>query len=287
MSYPGFLPAWSVDRPADVESLPSGPWPADLDCEWAWGGADGRGVRVCILDSGVDASHPRVGTLAGAYGVAVHEDGSATVEPDDGGDSSGHGTACAGIIRSLAPAARITSVKVLTSGITGAGSTLEAALRWVIEERFDVVNLSLSTRKPAIRDMLRELTDTAWFKGIVLVASAHNFPVLSFPWTFSSVISVSSHTAPDPWLHYYNPQPPAEFQAHGVGVEVAWAGGSSIRATGNSFAAPHVSALCALILSKHPGLTPFEVKTILRLTAANVGRRTDDPTRKEHAREHS
>jgi subtilisin len=285
MSYPGFLPAWSVDGPASVAAVAGGPWPADLDRQWAWGGADGSGVRVCILDSGVDASHPRVGPVAGTYGVEVHEDGSATVVPDDGDDSSGHGTACASIVRSLAPGAEITSVKVLTSGITGAGTVLGTALRWVIDEHFDVVNLSLSTRKPAVRDMLRELTDDAWFKGVVLVASAHNFPVVSFPWTFSSVISVSSHPEPDPWLHYYNPRPPAEFQAHGVEVDVAWAGGSSIRATGNSFAAPHISALAALILSKHPGLTPFQVKTILHLSAANVV--ATDPVGREHAREHS
>lgn len=287
MKQPAFLPAWSVENPAAVATVTGGPWPADLDREWAWGGADGSGVRVCILDSGVDVSHPRVGSVAGTYGVTVHEDASAIVVPDDSGDTSGHGTACAGIVRSLAPGAEITSVKVLTSGISGVGTVLGAALRWVIDERFDIVNMSLSTRKPAVRDMLRELTDEAWFKGVVLVASAHNFPVLSFPWTFSSVISVSSHTKPDPWLHYYNPQPPAEFQAHGVEVDVAWAGGASIRATGNSFAAPHISALAALILSKHPGLTPFQVKTILHLSAANVGRATGDPVRREHAREHS
>ena len=141
MSYPGFLPAWSVDGPASVAAVTSGPWPADLDRKWAWGGADGSGVRVCILDSGVDATHPRVGPVAGTYGVEVHEDDSASVVPDDGGDSSGHGTACASIIRSLAPGAEITSVKVLTSGITGGGAVLGAALRWVIDERFDVVKI--------------------------------------------------------------------------------------------------------------------------------------------------
>ena len=50
----------------------------------------------------------------------------------------------------------------------------------------------------------------------------------------------------------------------------AWLGGGSIRATGNSFAAPQVAGLIALILSKHPGLTPFQVKTILAACAANA-----------------
>jgi subtilisin family serine protease len=271
VSYSGFLPAWSVGRADDVSSLPGGPWPADLDPRWAWGEADGTGARVCILDSGVDLAHPRVGPITGTFGLVTQEDGSMSVEPDDTGDSSGHGTACAGIIHSLAPGAEITSVKVLTSGITGSGLALETALAWAIAQRFHVINLSLSSRKPQVAARLRPLVDEAWFSGVLLVASAHNFPVHSYPWTFAPVVSVSSHAEPDPYLHYYNPHPPALFQAHGVKVDVAWAAGTTMRATGNSFATPHISGLAALIISKHPGITPFQAVSILHLTAANVG----------------
>jgi subtilisin family serine protease len=225
---------------------------------------------VCILDSGVDTSHPRVGPIAGAFGI-VFGSGAASVEPDDTGDSAGHGTACASIIRSLAPQVEITSVKVLTSGLNGTGPALEAALSWAVRERFDVVNLSLSTSKAEVSNRLRPIVDEAWFNRVLLVASAHNSPLISYPWAFSSVISVSSHAEADPWLHLYNPEPPAMFQAHGVAVEVAWAGGATKRVTGNSFATPHVTGLAALILSKHPGLTPFQAVSILHLTAANVG----------------
>jgi len=61
-----------------------------------------------------------------------------------------------------------------------------------------------------------------------------------------------------------------EFYARGVDVAVAWPGGGTVRATGNSFAAPHVTGLLALIRSKHPELTPFELKTVLYRVAANV-----------------
>jgi subtilisin family serine protease len=68
---------------------------------------------------------------------------------------------------------------------------------------------------------------------------------------------------PDPERVYYNPAPPVEFGAWGVDVPIAWKDGGRSVATGNSFAAPHVAGLVARIVSKHPGLTPFEVKAVL------------------------
>ena len=69
----------------------------------------------------------------------------------------------------------------------------------------------------------------------------------------------------DPYALYANPRPPVEFFARGLNVEIAWLGGETITATGNSFATPHVSGLCALVLGKHPHLTPFQVKTLLHV----------------------
>jgi len=92
----------------------------------------------------------------------------------------------------------------------------------------------------------------------------------SWPWRFSSVISVASHTDADPLTFFYNDQPPVEFLARGVDVTMAWVGGGSIRATGNSFATPHIAGICALILAKHPELMPYQLKSLLHLTANNV-----------------
>ena len=61
-----------------------------------------------------------------------------------------------------------------------------------------------------------------------------------------------------------------DFGAPGIDVEVPWLSGSTIVATGNSFAAPHVTGLVARLLSKHPHLTPYEVKTVLRAVASNA-----------------
>jgi subtilisin len=159
---------------------------------------------------------------------------------------------------------------VLGENFTGSGKVLLAGLRWAVQQGYDVINMSLSTTKKQFGDLLREIADSAYFKKTVLVAAAHNMPVESFPWRFSSVISVGSHEEDDPLVYYANPDPPVEFFGRGVGVEIAWIGGGTIRATGNSFAAPCISALAALILSKHPGLTPFQLKTVLHLTSTNV-----------------
>jgi subtilisin len=244
-------------------------WPALVDREWAFGGSTGAGVTVCIVDSGVDADHPRVGGLHQALAVSV-EDGQAAIEPDEVGDVCGHGTACAGIIRSLAPDCDLVSVRVLGEGFVGSGPALIEGLRWAVLQGFDVINMSLSTTKERFIGDLHSLTDAAYFRRSLIVASAHNMPVRSYPWRFASVVSVASHDLGDPMVYLRNPEPPVEFYAHGIDVDVAWTGGGSLTASGNSFATPHISGICALMRSKHPELTGSEVKTVLGLTAANA-----------------
>jgi subtilisin len=264
------LPAWSLPAgSAESLELPT-EWPGRVTREWAWGGSSGEGVRVCILDSGVEAAHPLVGGIEGAVAVEVGEEDEVTIVEDAEGDLAGHGTACAGIVRSIAADCSIFSVRVLGAGFTGSGTALLGGLHWAVEQGFQVINMSLSTTKSQFAGMLHEVADAAYFRRTVLVASAHNMPVESYPWRFSSVISVGSHEEPDPLAFFYNPSPPVEFFARGVDVEVAWLGGGTARSTGNSFATPHMSAICALILGKHPELTPFQLKNTLYLTASNV-----------------
>ena len=269
------LPAWSLPAgTAESLALPT-EWPGRVTREWAWGGSTGKGVRVCILDSGIEADHPDVGELASAVAVEVGEGDEISVVEDVEGDLCGHGTACAGIVRSLAPDCELHSVRVLGAGFTGSGTALLGGLRWAVEQGFDVINMSLSTTKSQFAGLLHEVADLAYFRRSVLVASAHNMPVESYPWRFSSVISVGSHEEPDAETFYYNPNPPVEFFARGVDVEVAWLGEARARSTGNSFATPHMTGICALILGKHPELTPFQLKSALYLTANNVEDRDD------------
>jgi len=264
-------PAWSLTRD-DVERISlENPLPDRVDRAWALDGATGAGVKVCVLDSGVERGHPKVGDLAGAVVISLDEDENAIADPDGEGDLCGHGTACAGVIRSIAPEAEIYSVRVLGAGFKGSGKVLLAGLRWAVEQDYDVINMSLSTTKKAFSELLRDIADTAYFKRTVLVASAHNMPVESYPWRFSSVISVGSHEEDDPLTFYANPDPPVEFFARGMNVEVAWLDGKTVTATGNSFATPAISGIAALVLSKHPRLTPFQVKSVLYQVSSNVG----------------
>jgi subtilisin family serine protease len=189
------IPAWSLTAEAQATIGIPAEWPEQVTKEWAIGGATGEGVDVCILDSGVDGEHPLVGGLTSA--VAVRLDGEETsIGQDELGDVCGHGTACAGIVRSLAPECRLHSVRVLGEGNTGSADLILGGLRYAIEQGFDVVNLSLSTTKRKFAELLHELADSAYFRGTVLVASAHNMPVESYPWRFSSVISVVREPQP-------------------------------------------------------------------------------------------
>ena len=159
---------------------------------------------------------------------------------------------------------------MLGPDLTGTGKALLAGLEWAVRQGFDVINMSLSTRKRAFADVLRELADDAYFQRSLLVCSAHNATVESFPWRFASVVSVGSHDRAGLLDFDYNARGPVEFFGRGTDVEVAWPGGGTTVASGNSFATPQLAGICARILAKHPGLTPFEVKTILLMTASNV-----------------
>jgi subtilisin family serine protease len=267
------LPAWSLPSAALAEAQVDADWPHGVTREWAFGGSTGAGVRVGVIDSGVDA-HPLVGVVQSAVAVERDEDGALRLEPDDQGDLCGHGNACAGVIRGIAPECEIHSVRVLGAGFSGNGALLLEGLRHALQQRYDVINLSLSTTNDEWRAGLHELADQGFFQRSLIVASAHNMPVESFPWRFASVISVGSHDHPDALTWYANPKPPVELFARGVDVEVAWQDGDTISATGNSFATPHISGICALIRAKHPTLTPAAIKHLLMLLADNA-RRTD------------
>jgi subtilisin family serine protease len=231
-------------------------------------------VRVAIIDSGIEKDHPALEKSVQG-GVVVEWDAEEQnkvryVEDNDLIDLSGHGTACAGIIHAIAPDAELFSVRVLGRDMTAKALQFAGGLRWAIENEMQVVNLSLSTSRAEYYALFHELADKAYFNNITLVSAVNNISVPSYPSLYSSVVSVAAHDCPEPMTYYYNPSPPVEFGALGINVEVSWLNGSSCVTTGNSFAAPHIAGIVALICAKHPDLTPFQIKTILFACASNT-----------------
>ena len=271
-------PAWSDPFTAQAiqQLIHTGPI-ANLTPEWAFGDSTGKGIRVAVVDSGVEYDHPAVGDCVhGGIVVEFDEDAENQIryEQDDRpGDLAGHGTACAGIIHAVAPQAEIYSVRVLGKDMRGRAIQFAGGLDWAIEHEIQVVNLSLSTSKEEYFGLFHDLVDQAYFKNMNVICAVNNYPEASYPSLYSSVISVAAHDGQDPFAYYYNPNPPVEFGARGIDVEVAWKDKQYVVSTGNSFAAPHITGIVALIRAKHPELTPFQVKTVLLACASNMQRK--------------
>jgi subtilisin family serine protease len=245
-----------------------------LELDDGWRAATGRGVTVAIIDSGVEVGHP---DLAGRVKESVEarlENKRVVFDVSDGGDSAGHGTACAGIIARVAPEAEIYSIKVLGPGGLGDGHAFLAGLEYAIKRGLRVINLSLGTTKPQFFAPLHDLLDRAYLAGCIVVSAANNLPQPSFPSVFSSsLISVSKSSSSEPMEFGFKYGEVIELTAPGVNVRTAWPGGGQRNLTGNSFACPHIAGLIARILEKHPEFTPFQVKSALfAIASRNVGR---------------
>lgn len=241
--------------------------PDSIDRDLAWGDGLGRGVRVCVIDSGVDRSVESLEHVD--CFAAAGTNGEPEICPDLAGDLAGHGSACAFILKRMAPQADVTSVRVLGAGLKCSSEVLLAALRWAVDAQFSVINLSLSTTRSMFKQDFHDLVDEADFKNISIVASAHNRPVQSYPWAFGSVFSVGAHAVSNPeWLEV-NDQPPVEFFGAGVRVMIPRAT-QFVYGSGNSYATPHVAGMVTRIRGHYPRLPNGEVKHILRCVADNL-----------------
>lgn len=269
---PDDLPAWA--EPFYGAGPGAAPGPAldgPVTPVWAYGDGTGRGVRVAIVDSGIDATHPLVRGVAQSVAITVDPSTAEGVRVDEGphDDLYGHGTACAALVRSLAPEVELVSVRVLGANLKGSALAFAYGLEWCLENGVQVANLSLSTTNDSYSGTFHDLLDRAAFEGLLLVSAMANERKRSIPSEFSGVFSVACGPGEDRERVWCNPDGPAEWGACGVDVEVAWTGGSTIRATGNSFAAPVVAGHLARIVGAHPGITPWQARTVLAALAVN------------------
>jgi subtilisin len=120
-----------------------------------------------------------------------------------------------------------------------------------------VVNLRLSTRKHEYFGLFHELVDAAYFQ------QRHARIDGAKPDSTARRVNAAHDELSACNVIRERPAPPVEFGAPGISLDVAWLDHTTITATGNSFAAPHIAGLVALILSNDPGMTPFQMKTVL------------------------
>jgi hypothetical protein len=178
------------------------------------------GVRVAILDSGVNPAHPHVGGVAGGVSFL----GESYL------DYLGHGTAVGGAIREKAPEAELYAVKVFDRTLSTSIEILTRALEWSIENGMDLINLSLGTTRP---EPLAPLLARASASGLLVVSTRH-LPVpipVDLDWTcprdayrFSGgVFFASGHPRPIPGL-------PPDRNLNGISFAVANMTGFAARA---------------------------------------------------------
>ncbi len=233
----------------------------------------GSGVRVAILDSGIDTSHPalRCASFRESLAVVCGESGP-EIRPDGEGDAFGHGTAVAHVIHEVAPEAEIGSFKVLFSGeegCCGAAAALETAVGEAIARGYHIINCSFGTpARPVIFRHFKSWIDAAYLHDVHVVTACNNADYARPEWPahFPSVIAVNMGRIEDNALHY-RPGHLVEFFARGEKIMVPWLHHEWKNVTGSSYAAPRVAGMVARLLSVHPGLPVNLVNAVLRHVA--------------------
>uniref|UniRef100_A0A831U1J1 Subtilisin n=1 Tax=Geobacter metallireducens TaxID=28232 RepID=A0A831U1J1_GEOME len=266
-----YLDSWGVSRIG-----------ADLAAQ---AGFTGAGIKVAVLDTGIDYNHPDLkDNYRGGYNFVYDND-----DPFDDSMSAyvptGHGTHVAGIIGArnngtgvvgVAPDVSLYAVKVLNAGLAGDVSDVIAGIEWAINNKVQIISMSIGSS--LYSEALREACDRAAQAGIILVAAAGNFnsSAIEYPAAFDSVIAVTA-TRPDDTRPLYNYGPQMELAAPGVGIKSTVPGGGYGYLTGTSQAAPHVAGVAALLLASGitdangNGTVADEVRQRLASTARDLG----------------
>jgi subtilisin family serine protease len=231
----------------------------------------GAGVRIAIIDSGVEADHPDLQGLTLTDDVAVVSDEvSLQVVPGNGVDLYGHGTAIAGIIQAVAPEASLGSFRVLNGSLGSRTAIIREGVREAIDRGYHILNCSFGCPGTAQYIMqYKDWIDEAYLKGIHVVSACNNRNVAEPEWPgfFPSVVTVNMARVAGTDF-FYVPRHLVEFAAAGHELTVAWRNGTRReKTTGSSYAAPLVAGLLARIISVYPGLPPLEAKALLHRLA--------------------
>jgi subtilisin family serine protease len=256
-------------------------------------GYTGQGMRIAIVDTGVDPNHP---DLAGRVAASSDFTGEGPQ------DALGHGTHVAGIAagsgaasegryRGVAPEATLYSAKVLGADGGGMTSWVIAGLEWALDQHAHVINLSLgSSGSSDGTDALSVACDTVMAKGtVVCVAAGTDGPgehTIGSPGAAQQVITVGASTLPGQVADFSSRGPTADGRVKpdlvlpGANITSCRAAGTSMgavvnehytTASGTSMATPFATGMAALLLEAFHGLRPLEVKERLKRTAIDLG----------------
>jgi hypothetical protein len=234
--------------------------------------ATGAGVRVCVIDSGVERALLEEKFRQRGQAIQPIQGGIFTATqneplPYEGQQSTPHGTTVADIILTVAPQVQLYSADVFGPQGSCEVEVVMKALRWAIDVwQCKVVNLSLGVTEHRLQQLPRRYQfqraiEEGYFKDVLICAAAHNEHPLtrSYPALFAPpLLSVDKSLFDDPLRFTYQLREQVEFQAHGRGYL-----GPFANEPATSWAAPHLAGIAARILSLRPTLKPFEIKTLL------------------------
>jgi len=254
----------------------------------------GAGIRVGVVDTGIDYDHPAFG---GGFGPGHRVAGGYDFANDDPDpiDDYGHGTHVAGIMAGngggvvgVATGATLYAFKVLDAKGYGYASWILAGLERVLDPDQDpatpdgmqVINLSLGSQQGGADDPMSVALDHLTEAGVVCVAAAGNYPLdflMGAPATSRLAITVGASTKLDRMADFSTPGPVAgsldlkpDVVAPGVDIVSAARGGGRVALSGTSMAAPHVAGVVAQLRQLHPGWTPDQLKAAVSGTAKDL-----------------
>ena len=223
--------------------------------------AQGNGVIIAVLDTGVDLTHPALKNRLLTGWDMVSDDNLPTDEGD--GLGWGHGTHVTGILAKVAPQSQILPVRVLDTNGRGNTFTLAYAIEWAVKQGADVINLSLGTESDSrvLRDTIQQAID----QGVIVVAAAGNLNTNEpqFPASYPDVISVTAVDSTNHKADFANyGWRWVDLAAPGVGITSTIVGpeGSGYASwSGTSMSTPFVSGAMALLRQTEPDASPAEI----------------------------